>query len=136
MIFLDTSYLVALAMPTDNLHARALAWSNHLPGPFLTTEYVLCEFLNSLSMPSNRTNAHVLLAGVHENASIQVISSSTHLFEAGVAMHAERSDKAWALTDCISFVVMQETHVTQALTYDHHFEQAGFNALLRDMPST
>lgn len=134
MIFLDTSYLIALVMPGDALHARALAWSSHLPGPFLTTEYVLCEFLNSLSMPPNRLVAHALLAGVRENAMIRVIPASTDLFGSGAAMHAGRTDKSWSLTDCISFLVMREARIAEALTHDHHFEQAGFRALLRQAP--
>jgi hypothetical protein len=37
-----------------------------------------------------------------------------------------RPDKEWSLTDCISFVAMNERNITDALTSDHHFEQAGF----------
>jgi predicted nucleic acid-binding protein len=43
-----------------------------------------------------------------------------------------RADKAWSLTDCISFVVMSEHGLSEALTADVHFEQASFRALLRD----
>ncbi len=46
-------------------------------------------------------------------------------------MLARRLDKDWSLTDCISFAVMQERSLTEALTSDHHFEQAGFTALLK-----
>lgn len=53
------------------------------------------------------------------------------LFDAGLELYASRSDKEWSLTDCISFVVMRERGITDALTGDHHFEQAGFVALLK-----
>ena len=53
------------------------------------------------------------------------------MFDKGVGLYAARPDKDWSLTDCISFVVMQEHGITDALTGDHHFEQAGFKALLR-----
>jgi len=46
-------------------------------------------------------------------------------------MYQRRPDKNWSLTDCISFVVMQDHGITEALTGDHHFEQAGFVALLK-----
>ena len=49
----------------------------------------------------------------------------------GVALYAERPDKDWSLTDCISFVVMRTMDITEALTGDRHFEQAGFTALLK-----
>ncbi|MBN2447820.1 MAG: type II toxin-antitoxin system VapC family toxin [Phycisphaerae bacterium] len=134
MIFLDTSYLIALAMRQDALHAQAIAWSRYLPGPFLTTEFVLCEFLNALSVPANRMLAHAVLAGVRENDKIATVPASTDLFKSGVAVHAKRTDQSWSLTDCISFAVMEQAEVTEALTHDHHFEQAGFKALLRKTP--
>jgi len=50
----------------------------------------------------------------------------------GLELYARRPDKSWSLTDCISFVVMTDRGLTEALTGDHHFEQAGFRALLRE----
>jgi uncharacterized protein len=55
----------------------------------------------------------------------------TDLYEEGVKLYAARDDKEWSLTDCLSFVVMQEANITESLTADHHFEQAGFVALLK-----
>ena len=53
------------------------------------------------------------------------------LFHRARELFRERPDKQWGITDCISFVVMQEHDVTEALTADQHFEQAGHRALLR-----
>ncbi|MBN1489195.1 MAG: type II toxin-antitoxin system VapC family toxin [Phycisphaerae bacterium] len=136
MIFLDTSYLAALALGRDSLHGRAHAWSMCAAGSFVTTEYVLCEFANLLSAPSNRGKAHALLRSLEGNPHIEIVWGTSELFRQGSAMHAERTDKAWSLTDCISFVVMRQRGVAAALTYDHHFEQAGFEALLRREPPT
>jgi uncharacterized protein len=44
--------------------------------------------------------------------------------------YRNRKDKAWGLTDCISFVVMQDQNLTVALTADRHSVQADFRALL------
>jgi len=59
-----------------------------------------------------------------------IVSSSTALFEKGLRFYAERPDKAWSLTDCISFVVMEERGIRDALGLDRHFEQAGFRLLV------
>ena len=134
MIFLDTSYLAALAMGRDALHERAVAWSANLPGPFLTTEYVLWELMNLLSASTNRAKAHAMLSRIQASPNIEIASAGSELFRSGLAMHAERLDKSWSLTDCISFVVMRQKEITDALTYDHHFEEAGFKALLRHAP--
>jgi uncharacterized protein len=132
MLLIDTGYLLAFLDPRDALHARARAWAASLTEPLLVTEYVLWETVNACSKPVNRPRVHALLAGLRTAA--EFLAASPALFEAGLQLHAERPDKEWSLTDCISFVVMKQRGLTQALTPDHHFEQAGFEALLRRDP--
>jgi predicted nucleic acid-binding protein len=62
---------------------------------------------------------------------IQIIPTSAELEAAGLLMYSTHTDKEWGITDCISFAIMRERGITDALTADHHFEQAGFIALLR-----
>lgn len=131
MIFLDTGYLIALAQRQDALHQHAVDWSRAVSGPFLTTEYVLCEFMNAMSAPEDRPPAHLLLEQLRRHPRIDIVWASQVVFEAGIAAHFSRKDKAWSLTDCISFAVMERFGVRDALAYDRHFEQAGFRALLR-----
>jgi pimeloyl-ACP methyl ester carboxylesterase len=57
---------------------------------------------------------------------IRVVSVDTALFLRGVDFYRSRTDKEWGLTDCISFVVMQDNSLIAALTTDEHFQQAGF----------
>jgi predicted nucleic acid-binding protein len=64
------------------------------------------------------------------NEAIRVVHASRALLEEGISLYGARADKEWSLTDCISFVVMRDEGIIQALTGDHHFEQAGFKALL------
>ena len=134
MIFLDTSYLVALAVPADSLHDAAMNWTAVCSGPFVTTEFVLLEFVNLLSSPIHRAKAHAVMSSIYGNASIQVIPAAAESFQRGLSLHGTRLDKSWSLTDCISFEVMRSTGATESLTYDQHFQQAGFRALLRQKP--
>jgi predicted nucleic acid-binding protein len=134
VIFLDTSYLVALAVPADGLHDAAMAWTAATSGPFITTEFVLLEFVNLLSSPIHRPKAHGILSSIYGNSSIHVVPATAESFQRGLALHGKRLDKSWSLTDCISFEVMREANATDSLTHDQHFEQAGFRALLRRMP--
>ena len=136
MIFVDTGFLLAFAQPTDALHPRALAWAATLKERFLVTEYVLLEVVNNLSMPVDRQRARRIVNFVRTDPAYEMLSASRRLFQAGLEIHSQRPDKEWSLTDCISFHVMRDRGITKALAYDHHFKQAGFEALLRrDPPS-
>ncbi|HVW38544.1 MAG TPA: PIN domain-containing protein [Pirellulales bacterium] len=134
MILLDTSYVLAAVNPRDALHDRAVAWSNVIAEPLLVTEYVLWESVNYLSSPVDRPKAHAVADQLRSSAGIGFVEASQELLNEGLRMHAGRPDKAWSLTDCISIVLMEERSITRALAYDHHFEQAGFEALLRRDP--
>ncbi|HJT77948.1 MAG TPA: PIN domain-containing protein [Gemmataceae bacterium] len=131
MIFVDTGFFLAVSQPRDALHARATAWAQAVTEPLLVTEYVLWETVNGLSKSVDRPRAHLLLRQVRSGVGWSVVPASAELLEAGLRLHAERADKDWSLTDCASFIVMRERGILRALTYDHHFEQAGFEALLR-----
>ena len=134
MTLIDTSYLLALVRHRDALFRRAQAWAQVVQGPLVVTEYVLWETANALSLPADRPKFHALLARLRSNPAIELIPASKDLWEAGLQFHAQRPDKEWALTDGISFIVLHERRLTRALTHDHHFEQAGFEALLRRDP--
>jgi predicted nucleic acid-binding protein len=134
MIFLDTGYFVALFTPDDRLHGRAAGWSLQLVEPTLVTEYVLWECVNTFSKPRNRPSAYALIEGLESDSDCELIHASPELFVAGLALHRERPDKEWSLTDCISFHVIRERNLKRALAHDIHFEQAGFEALLRKEP--
>lgn len=134
MIFVDTGYLLAVLNPSDELHARAARWSEVVAEPLTITEYVLWELVNSLSEPADRAKTHAALDEIRSLGDWDLISASGELFEAAITLHRERPDKSWSLTDCASFIIMAQRGIRQALAYDHHFEQAGFEALLRRDP--
>jgi uncharacterized protein len=138
MIFIDSGYLIALANPHDALHTRARAWAIHwqrrMREPLIVTEHVLVEAVNYLSAPVYRPKSQHLADAVRREPEYQFIPASPDLLESGLVLYRRSRDKEWSLTDCISFHVMREHGVTRALAYDHHFEQAGFEALLRRDP--
>ncbi|MFO1420480.1 MAG: PIN domain-containing protein [Candidatus Competibacteraceae bacterium] len=134
MIFVDASFLLAVLNPRDALHSRAQAWAEVITEPLLVTEYVIWELVNALSMPADRAKVHAAIQEIQTAPEWEWVPASPELFSAGMQLHGERPDKAWSLTDCISFLTMQQRHIHRALTYDHHFEQAGYAALLRRDP--
>jgi len=134
MILADAGYFIALMNPQDGLHARATAWSAAVRDRLLVTEYALWECANYFSTPGSRARAAGLASRVRGTPTCEFVPANLALLDAGLALHKDRPDKAWSLTDCISFVLMEQRGIKQALAYDRHFEQAGFEALLRRDP--
>ncbi len=134
-LFLDTAYLVALLHLGDQWHPAAVYWHNEIiqnRTPILTTEYILVEFADGLSVLRFRKQAEETISVLRSSPYVEVVPASTELFDVGLALFRDRLDKDWSLTDWISIVVMQNNGLLEALTSDHHFEQAGFRALLRE----
>jgi uncharacterized protein len=132
-MFLDTSYAIALSAPHDVHHDRAIVLASKVQREKLmivTTRAVMIEIGNSLSRQRNRAIAISLLNAIEMDSQIKIEPLSETLFTNGKELFAKRQDKDWSLVDCISFVVMQEQGITEALTADEHFRQAGFTAML------
>lgn len=132
-LFLDTSYAVALAVRTDPFHHKARAISSGIElkkAKLVTTRAIALEIGNSLAKQRQRPGAVQLLDSLDSDPRIEVVPLSDSLYRRGFDLFRQRMDKEWGLTDCISFLVMQDRGLTDSLTTDHHFEQAGFRALL------
>jgi uncharacterized protein len=129
-VFADTSFYLAAVNPRDALHRAATELAKKLRGPVVTTEYVLIEIGNWLARTGDRPVFLGLIEQVRADRETTIVPASTALFERGLDLYSRRLDKDWSLTDCISFVVMRESRLDDALTADHHFEQAGFRVLL------
>jgi hypothetical protein len=133
-LFLDSSYAIALAASSDQLHSRALELAEEIEREsrrLITIRAVLLEIGNALSKQRYRAAAVQLLASLESDPSVEIISLTGDLYSQAFELFRDRPDKEWSLTDCASFVVMQARGLTDALTSDEHFEQAGYRALLR-----
>ncbi len=133
-VFADTSYFVAFVSPSDQNYQRAVDWSAKLRAPIVTTEYVLVEVGNMLRRGTDRELYVNFYRELSADPIVEVLPASSELLVRGLRLFADRPDKEWSLTDCISFAVMSERGLTEALTGDRDFEQAGFRALLRFDP--
>ncbi len=130
-VFADTSFYVAILNPRDSFHAQAKEVAAAARHGVVTTEFVLAEVANFFSPAPWRALFVNLVGRLIVNKAVTVLPASTELFACGWTLFAARPDKNWSLIDCISFVVTQDHAITEALTGDHHFEQAGFSALLK-----
>lgn len=130
-VFADTFFYLAILCPTDAHHAQATDWSASYDGALLTTSWVLTELADAFGKTTQRTGFVQFYQSLLDDPRMEIVPASEELWERGLKLYSSRPDKDWSLTDCISFVVMQERGLKDALTGDHHFEQAGFKALLK-----
>lgn len=133
--FIDTSYIVALFNPRDKFHIQARSVSSALAAKAkavrsITTEAVLTEIGNAFAKLPHRNQGILILKAMRDDLALEIVSVDRRLFDQAVALYSSRDDKEWGLTDCISFVVMRERRMTDVLTTDHHFDQAGFRVAL------
>jgi hypothetical protein len=128
---LDTAFIQALLNPRDDFHdlAKQLFPRVRRADEVWITEAIFTEVGNALSA-FNRSGSVQFIEQCYRTDNILVVSVDTDLLMQALALYQSRPDKTWGLTDCISFVVMQQNNLTEALTSDRHFVQAGFHALM------
>lgn len=129
--FADSFHFVALLNARDHAHFRALDTMRSLQGKLVTTEFALLEVGDAYSDPLDRPAFLELMDELGASGSAVIVPATSELLQAGLDLFRSRADKGWSLTDCTSFVIMQREGITEALTSDRHFEQAGFVALLK-----
>ena len=129
-VFADTTFYVAVLNPRDSLHSAASNWAAQVRRNTVTTEFVLLETANFFKLPADRRRFADLVEHLTADATTTIIPCDAELFRRGMRLYRERADKEWSLTDCISFVVMDDRGIADALTADRHFQQAGYAALL------
>jgi predicted nucleic acid-binding protein len=126
--FLDTSFLIALNAADDQYHKRAVDhW--RLIGRtslLLTTTYIVDEVVTFFNSRGRHERAVALGSLLITSGWVELLHIDEDLFRAGWDYFVKHTDKQYSLTDCISFVVMNRMGLHEALTFDAHFEQAGF----------
>jgi len=132
-LFLDTGFVIALLDQTDVYHAPALAWARRLERerrPLVTTTSVLIELGDAFGPRGSWARYQAFVEALLQDPRATVVEVDRGLFDRACALRAQRADKRWGLTDCLSFVVMADHDLRAALACDRHFVQAGFRALL------
>ena len=131
MVFADTFYYIALLSPNDAAHRRAVEFTRDYNELMVTTAWIVTELADGMAGVSTRQAFAHFHEAIRVDPQVSIVQPEQDCFDEGLQLYRARIDKEWSLTDCISFVVMQHQGITEALTGDHNFEQAGFKALLR-----
>ena len=129
-VFADTSFYIVLVRPDDENHQGSMEFDRHFSGQYLTSEFVLIELGNWLADPRNRGVFLEIQRVLRTDPRTTILPATSEWVARGLALYSQRLDKHWSFIDCISFEMMRERGVTEALSADHHFAQAGFHVRL------
>lgn len=133
-VFLDTAFPIALANKKDQYHQKAISLSEQIESTnssIITSRAILLEIGNTLAKLRVRKIAIDLLSFLEAKPNLEIMPITEELYRKAFDLFKERMDKEWGLIDCISFVVMQDQDIKDALTPDIHFRQAGFKPLMQ-----
>ena len=140
-VFIDTSFVVALVNEKDQHHNRAAELADLFDGyPLMTTDAVLLEVGKALAR-SFKEQASEIIEDFLTSDEVEIVNLNAVLFQEAFELYRAHEafelyrahkDKAWGMTDCVSFIVMRGRGIEAALTNDKDFRQAGFNALMRE----
>lgn len=131
-MLLDTSGLLCFLFDREPEHQRAVHCFTTARTLFSHT-LVLAELIALCS--SRKYDRNKCLDFVSElllSEDVEIVIADKSLLQRGVTLLQQREDKVWSLCDAVSFNLMQDHGITDALTTDHHFTQARFNVLLKN----
>ena len=128
-VFADAFFWIALLNRRDEYHPVVRDFAMGFQGRMVTTHWILSEVADAFAGSSARQTIKALVTALENDPSVLLLEASAELFHQGLDLYHKRPDKHWSLTDCISFVVMGDRGLSEALTGDHHFAQAGFRPI-------
>lgn len=129
--FADTFVFLAMLNRNDGKHAAAVQALYAARGSLVTTAWVLTELADGLCAARSLALFVAMEERLRRDPRVTIIPAEDATYQEGLELYRQRTDKDWSLTDCISFVVMRRRGIVEALTGDHHFEQAGLVCLLK-----
>lgn len=136
ILFVDTSgwgNLVDRSQPFHSLAASLYRIARQQNHRIITTNYIMTELVALLTSPLKLTRPQIIrfVQSLKQSAYVEILHIDAETDAQSWQLLIRREDKNWSLVDCSSFIVMQERNITEALTNDNHFEQAGFVRLLK-----
>jgi predicted nucleic acid-binding protein len=130
-MLIDTSGWLCLFHAAERQHNVATTYFDAAQFK-ATTSYVLAEFVAlALVRGLPRRQTHAFITDIQDGSEVTVIYCDEVLHRRALTLLGRRLDKTWSLCDAVSMEVMDEYKIREALTTDHHFEQAGYIRLLQ-----
>lgn len=134
-LFVDTSGWIEIFGKSEPLHDKAtdiFTRALKVRRPIITTNYIINEYLGTDGKRCHLSRKDLLntVNRISHSSDIEVVHIGEKSHLVAILLLRNRLDKEWSLVDATSFNLMSERGIREALTTDHHFEQARFIKLL------
>lgn len=134
-MLLDTSGLLCYLHQNETQHQEAVQFLDSATKKPFTHSYVLAELIAlALIRRFPRPAVLAFVMDLLDSPDIETVWVDEPLHREAMQLLIERQDKTYSLCDAVSFVLMRQRGITEALTTDRHFEQEGFMRLLQSAP--
>ena len=133
-VFVDTAAIIALGNKQDAFHHIAWQVQKDLvknQSHFVTSDFVIAEFCNAFSRIKFRATAVQTINNIYKSKVWSVVPINESLMIKSLNLFTQMEDKEWGLVDCSSIILAREKQIATVFTADKHFEQAGFEILLK-----
>ncbi len=133
-LFVDTSYFIALVNTRDKYHLLAKEWAEEITQKNQTCHIsipVLFEIADGFAKLQRKEIGIDLINNALNSDNYIVHSFREITYNKAWELYCSRKDKEWGLTGCYSFELMKENNLKEALTAEKHFEQFGYEILLK-----
>ncbi len=136
-IFVDTAGWACFIDKSQTQHKETAKIFEEIKkenGKFITTSYILAELVALLGSHFHISRSIIInfIENIKKSFYVEIIYIDKNIDDDAWKLLKKYQDKNWSLTDCTSFIVMQQQNITDSLTTDHHFKQAGFITLLEN----
>lgn len=128
-VFVDTSFFKAMLNTNDDFHKRATTIWQHCQqaqASLITSNFIIDECVTLLRKRLSLRKAlqfKFLVDGSNDSIVVQRV---TQLDEAAAWQWFIKDWSKLSFTDCVSFAQMERLGIKQVLSFDRHFERAGF----------
>lgn len=133
MLLTDTSFIVALVDADDVHHTHAVEFLNELREvgdvSLLLTDHIFDE---TMTVVKRRMGSRVAVSTgqrLRKSRLFQRLRISEEDDDAAWEIFSRYVDKEWSYTDCSCLAVMRRMGISEALSFDHHFDQMGVTRL-------
>ena len=127
MIFVDTSFWLALQLPRDGLHDEAASLITRVGRELLvTSNHVRGETWTFLRHRAWHAAAVAFLDALERTERLRLVFVDEDLENDALHWLRRHDEREYSFVDATSFALMRSLRITEALAFDGDFAAAGF----------